>query len=535
MSFVINDNQQISWNDSYSQLTSREQKMLEKSWAIPFSEKLFPAINEEGFSVLYSNDKASRPNTPVNVIIGALILKEMMNQSDDDILESLLFDVRYQVALRTTSFPEQPMSDRSLGRFRTRCAAYEEETGIDLIKDCILSLSKEIAEIMNISPSLKRVDSLMVASNIKKLSRLELLYTTVSNMVKVYAKDDMESLPEKLKRYCEKDGRNTVIYHNRSDSTDERLAEVLEDAALILHLSSDKYNESSEYHLLLRVLKEQTTKDESGKYHLKDNSDGSMDSSILQNPSDPDATFRVKGGKQHQGYVANIIESVNDTDSIITHYQYEPNNCPDTQLLKEYLGGCPNSEEAETMVADGSYSGEELKEIAKSKNIDLVTTNMTGRKVADILGEFEFNDDGTKVIRCAGGHAPKSCSFVKATSQCRVSFHRSVCESCPHKKECKPKFSKRTAVKVISLKSKVRALEQRYRKTEEFKGLAAIRNGIESIPSVLRRKYGVDEMPVRGKIRTKQLFGFKVAAINFTKLCKYQQSLASSSLQLSTV
>ena len=35
------------------------------------------------FSVLYS-DKASRPNTPVNVMVGALIIKELFNYSDDE-------------------------------------------------------------------------------------------------------------------------------------------------------------------------------------------------------------------------------------------------------------------------------------------------------------------------------------------------------------------------------------------------------------------------------------------------------------------
>jgi hypothetical protein len=145
--FVANEGQQISMEDFTFRLTAREQKMLEKSWAIPFLERIFPAIDEEPFSVLYS-DNASRPNTPVNVLMGALILKEFFGQSDDDIRESLMFDIRYQVALHTTSFPEQPLSDRSLGRLRTRCTTYEEETGIDLIHDCVISLSREIAEIL---------------------------------------------------------------------------------------------------------------------------------------------------------------------------------------------------------------------------------------------------------------------------------------------------------------------------------------------------------------------------------------------------
>ena len=70
MSFRTNDYQQISLNDKLMNLTEREKKVLDKSWAKIFADEIFPAIDEESFSVLYS-DKASRPNTPVNVIIGA--------------------------------------------------------------------------------------------------------------------------------------------------------------------------------------------------------------------------------------------------------------------------------------------------------------------------------------------------------------------------------------------------------------------------------------------------------------------------------
>ena len=58
-------------------------------------------------------------------------------------------------------------------------------------------------------------------------------------------------------------------------------------------------------------------------------------------------------------------------------------------------------------------------------------------------------------------------------------------------------------------------------KKSEFKEFAKIRNGVESIPSTLRRKYQVDKMPVRGKLRTKLFFGFKIAAMNFYKLRDY--------------
>ena len=62
MAFVTNDNQQLTLTDSTLNLTQREKRVLEKSWAKTFAEKVFPAIDESIFSVLYS-DKASRPNT----------------------------------------------------------------------------------------------------------------------------------------------------------------------------------------------------------------------------------------------------------------------------------------------------------------------------------------------------------------------------------------------------------------------------------------------------------------------------------------
>ena len=98
------------------------------------TDKVFPAIDENIFSVLYSK-KASRPNTPVNVIVGALILKEALNVTDDEIVEAMAFDIRYQYALHTTSFEEQPISDRTLIRFRARVLSYETEHDVDLIHE----------------------------------------------------------------------------------------------------------------------------------------------------------------------------------------------------------------------------------------------------------------------------------------------------------------------------------------------------------------------------------------------------------------
>ena len=62
-------------------------------------------------------------------------------------------------------------------------------------------------------------------------------------------------------------------------------------------------------------------------------------------------------------------------------------------------------------------------------------------------------------------------------------------------------------------------------KTEEFTQYAHFQNGVEALPSLLRRKYRVDKIPAHGKKQTQLHFGFKVAALNFQKLLDYGNSL----------
>ena len=161
MSFRVNESQQISIFDSFLNLTERERKALEKSWAHIFSEDIFPVIDEKRFSVLYS-EKGSRPNTPVNVIVGALIIKELFDYSDDELVENLMLDLHLQYALHTTSFSEQPLSDKTLSRFRKRCYDYERLYNQDLYHDCVKDLSQSIQRIMKINGRVRRMDSMMI-------------------------------------------------------------------------------------------------------------------------------------------------------------------------------------------------------------------------------------------------------------------------------------------------------------------------------------------------------------------------------------
>jgi len=228
MSFSSNSTQQISFEDSCNTLTKREKRILENSWADNFSKYVFPDIDENRFAVLYSSNTASRPNTPVNVIVGALLLKEMFGDTDDELLESILFDVRYQVALHTTSNIEQPFSDRTLSRFRERLYNYEIETGVDLIKLEVESLAGKFVKLLKINPQMKRMDSVMVSSSCKRMARLEIIYSCVSNMVKTINKTgEFGMLTKNLMQYLDKDDENNTLYRITVEQVETHLEQVI--------------------------------------------------------------------------------------------------------------------------------------------------------------------------------------------------------------------------------------------------------------------------------------------------------------------
>ena len=93
--------------DSMNTLSAKKQKKLERSKGYHFYNILFCNINENIFSVLYS-DKKSRPNAPINVLVGALLLQTSKGWSILELLDPIDFDLLTRTALGLSDFDETP-------------------------------------------------------------------------------------------------------------------------------------------------------------------------------------------------------------------------------------------------------------------------------------------------------------------------------------------------------------------------------------------------------------------------------------------
>jgi hypothetical protein len=403
--------------DSLYNLTEREIKYLKNSWAETFSKKIFPFINEYRFKVLYSDNKASRSNNPVNVYFRLLILREIFNQSDEDALNSLMFDIRYQYALHTTSFQEQPIAKNSLTNFRAAVYKYNQEHDVDLIQEEIEAQTKAFSKLLKIDGHTIRMNSLMISSSCKKLSRLEITYSTVARLIKVIDKNT--TLPEYFKPYLEESHYNDTIYRARDKDLKGKIKKVLKDGVKLysLYRKDKEIRKTEEFKLLSRMLKEQKRSSK----HISPNS--------LQNPTDPDATYRKKGKKKHIGYTANLVEKFDDKNRIITGYDLQKNTYSDQKFVQDAIERLKDT----TLLIDGAYYSEDIDKKAKGKGIKMVPTNLVGGGKNNNCDKFEIEEKEHLVKKCPYGHKPINSKFKEGSH--RAHFDKKHCKYCPFRRE----------------------------------------------------------------------------------------------------
>jgi len=523
-----NSFQQMSFDDTLINMPGYLKDFLKDSWAHIFQKIIFPAINEDRFSVLYS-DKPSRPNSPVNVIIVALILKEIFGLSDVELLGSIYFDDRFQYALRLTSFDKPPVSINTFTNFRARVYAYEEETGIDLIKEEVESLSELIAETLEIGEEKIRVDSFMVASSSKNMSRIELVYTVNANLIKKLKQLDKEAIPESCLSYLEKGHKKETVYKTRDKDIESKLEFLLKHSQMLYKASlksSSTIEKTEEFKTLKRMLGEQTDNDDFDNLNpdevkIKEGQD--LNSDILQNPSDPDATYRYKYGP-NIGYTANLVEIFDEDYSIIIDYDFKPNIYSDQKFSKDTIEKLDTDKERKNplkMLVDGAYFTLELAKLAIKKGIELIPGELMGRKESEsklsFAQTFKINEDNL-ITKCINGQKPHFSKYDDEKEVFTAKFAKETCSSCSFKEQCRIQFQKKTNTVRFNRSRYLRDKIREKMDTKEYVELTNQRAGIEGLPSVFRRKYNVDNMPVRGEVRSKFHFGFKVLAINTKRL-----------------
>ncbi|MGI6097774.1 MAG: transposase [Dethiobacteria bacterium] len=489
---------QMNILDPYHRFPKYIQEALHNSWSEYFFKHIFSKINEERFKVLFS-ENYSCPNTPVNILVGLLILKELSHWTDEDMMGALYFDYRAQYALGITDFEKERLCINTVGNFRSRLYEYAKKQGRDLLGEEVDALTKELIEISEMDTSLARQDSFMISANCKVMGRLELIYMVNLNMIKAMGKEDSSLIPESCSHYLEQKDKSKQIHRIQKEEIESKTEQLLKESLALHGAVPQTLQETQAFLNLTRLIEEQTEK--SGKKNVPRDK-GKISPKSLQNPSESDATYRKKGNKEDIGYVMDIIEAWDKEKKMgmLIHHDLQPNVVSDVELGKRALDNELKGTKA--IANDGAFYSPEL--VKKRLDIEFSFSALNGRKAPkDKLGadRFTIDSDTKMIVRCPGGAKPFWAEYNEKKEIYTARFANEDCASCDLLGTCI--FKERKKFNLVSFTEK-KLIADTYRSllgTERHKELGDFRAGVEGVPSVLRRVYRIDHLPVRGLIR----------------------------------
>lgn len=199
-------------------------RRLEGSWAEIFYREIFCKIEEPIFRVLYS-EKYSRPNTPVNVLVGAELLKSWFRWTDEELFEQCAFNIQVRYALGERSFEGELFSERTLYYFRGALSEHMRQSGVNLMEEVFKSLSDEQLERFEIKSGAQRMDSTLVGSNIRSYSRIGLLVEVIARFYGELSAADQSTYESEFRAYV-RYSYTQFCYHLSSDQLNETLEEI---------------------------------------------------------------------------------------------------------------------------------------------------------------------------------------------------------------------------------------------------------------------------------------------------------------------
>ena len=538
---------QISLDDRMLTANDQAKKAVDDSRAKLVGDIIYPNVDEERFASLFSQ-VGSRPNILIRRYFSFLVLERMYRQSEAVALEFLRCGaLNYQYALHTTQEEKQPLSESSLRRFRRAVEAYNKKHHCDLLKEEFERISRQMGVEMGVLPDpqseedektavLVRMDSMMIEAHAKVMTRLEILYMSVLNVLRYLLRQDMGYLiPDALSHYLEKDDHNRTLYYRAKGEEKKQIQRTRIETAVremvllydVLHLNFTPSFIASVPALAVfdRVYQEQVIQDENGARIPKDKHDISADS--IQNPFDATVTYRDKRGPHH-GSVLNVAEAHDGKgNGVIIQAELAKNTVSDNELEERFLNDLPEGEPVIELQTDGGYGSESLEKHEALKNVTHKATSLTGKAPDPVFADFELSEDGQSIKSCPKGHRPTSCRYNPKAGTITATMPDNCCRSCPFRDRCRAKVNNKKSKSTVRVRTQSVKRAQHIKKlnTKEYKAAARQRNAAEGIMSVLRRKYGIDTIPVFGLERTTAWVWCSLLSYNITKYQRYLRVL----------
>jgi hypothetical protein len=518
-------------------LSPAKQRRLDRTWAMHFREHCLPLIAEEAFAACYCPDNG-RPNVPVRLVVGLLVLKDMFDLTDTEALESADFDVRWQTALGLAADDLAPCQ-KTLHNFRALLAADARAAAL------FTTTTDGLFAVLGLSSDRQRLDSTQICSNITLLSRLSRFCETHRLLLHGLARHAPAALggvPVSVqRRYVRADGTDAPYEDARSSEGRRRLAVCARDAwRLVDALRGVELPEpaAAAYALVVRLFDEQCLPLDAPVPAAPEDSDatepsvpvrlrgkGEVAAGGLQSPHDPDATYGHKG----VGYTATLCETVGNGEKpeLITHVQLDTAFASDQQHTVPVVEALrERGLQPRELLADASFASTANVLACQTQDTELVGP-VTG-------GASSVAETPQIIVAWRPDLPPTACSLGVPAATTQITEERVVvrfaalsCAGCPRAGGCPTRVqADGTRVYRASLAEAVTTQRRWAETTAAYQERYRWRAGIEATNSEVKRRHGLGHLRVRGKPRVFLALCLKALACNCKRALQYWGRLA---------
>jgi hypothetical protein len=513
-----------------NELPEKKRKRLADSWAEAFYRDFFSRIDEDAFADLYV-DHPSRPNVPVNWLVGLETLKAGFGWSDEELYDHFCFDLQVRYALGIHDLNESDLDLRTLYYFRERLSRYNLEHGTNLLTQAFEDITEQQLTTLQVKAGKQRMDSTQIASNILEMSRLQLLVEAVQRMHRSLSKGDQQRDAESFAPYLQGHSGQYVYRIKGKEATQTHLQQIGEVIALLLEALQAGYAQDPAYQVLRRFF-EDNFRLEARVVRPKPNQELPADS--LQSVDDLEATYRRKGAKDYKGYVANLSETCDPDNGVqlITKVQVAPNHTNDNSLLLAALPDLKERTGLETLYTDGPYAGPEVDPALQKYQVEQIQTGINGKGLNPdklYLSDFEIehNQPGVPThITCPRGQGvPVELSRRQRSYQ--ADFNPALCLTCPFhlSAHCPAQPGKKRPSFRLSFTPAQMAVAQRRRKMRQSKQSGKNpRAAIEGTVREVKHPFPAGKLPVRGLFRMTCLMVTSAAMTNIRRIHHYWEA-----------
>jgi hypothetical protein len=522
----IKNQKQNTLFDPWSFVSPKRRELLEQSWAGLFQKELLRELPVNKVASFFT-DGFGRPTKEMYTVLGALLLQQAHDLTDEETVNQVAFNIQWHYALNITEESDSAkyICPKTLWNMRSIVV----DNGLDAT--LFENITNKLATVFKVNTDNQRIDSVHIQSNMRCLGRIG-IFTSSINKFLVNLKRGHKELFDTIDKaiidkYLPKESLQCFSMIKPSESA-KTLASV---SAVLFHLV-EQFKDHPDikgmhsYKLLERVLKEQcTVKDAGTAVGVKRPHEIPSDS--LQNPSDPDATY---SGHKGQGYQVQVMETYCKDEAIkeeslnlITHVEVEPAHESDANAL---LPAIESSKERglapEELLADTLYGGDENCQEAKELGVEVISPAKGAKEEGITLSDFKVNEKGD-VVSCPQGHVP----VRRKTKRTRhtVAFDSQKCCTCPFQETCPVKQGTKNHYLRYTNKAMRLAQRRAYEKTDEFKDRYRWRSGIEATMSEYDRKTGVKHLRVRGLKAVRFCATLKAVAVNIFRATAVRRAL----------